>query len=47
MKGSETLFEFLIENKDRAPYMIKTLKQLGIEYSRELDELVEEAIGIR
>ncbi|MFC1966041.1 hypothetical protein ACFLWI_03745 [Chloroflexota bacterium] len=44
--GMEALFEFLLENKSRVEETIKTLRQLGIESSREIDELVKEVIEV-
>jgi len=45
-EGRESLFEFLLENKTRAKNMIKTLQQLGIEASKEIDELVREVLEV-
>lgn len=45
-KGREVLFEFLLKNKTRVRDTIKTLQQLGIESSQEIDELVKEAIQV-
>ena len=42
-KGMEALFEFLLENNTRVNDTIRTLKQLGIESNREIDELVKDA----
>ncbi len=46
-KGSEALFDFLHRNKTRAKEMIKTLQQLGIEISQEIDKLEKEAIEVK
>ncbi|MFC2052345.1 hypothetical protein ACFLT4_06420, partial [Chloroflexota bacterium] len=46
-EGMEALFEFLLENRSRVEDTIKTLQQLGIESSHEIDELVKEAIEVR
>ena len=46
-KGLEALFEFLLENRARIKDMTRTLQQLGIESSREIDELIKEAIGAK
>ncbi len=46
-KGKETLFEFLHQNKSRFTNAIRTLQQLDIEISQDVDKLVEEAIGAR
>ncbi len=45
-KGREALFEFLLENKTRVKDTIRTLEQLGIESSQEIDELVKEVIEV-
>lgn len=37
--GKTTLLEFLRENEARVRGMIRRLKQLGIEYSQEMDKL--------
>ena len=46
-KGRETLFEFLHENKTRVKDTMKTLQQLGIEVSQEIDILEKEAIEVK
>ena len=46
-KGRAALFDFLRENKTRVKDTIKKLQQLGIEISQEIDNLEEEAIGVR
>ena len=46
-KGRESLFEFLHENKNRVKEAIKTLQQLGIEISQEIDKLEKEAIEVK
>jgi len=46
LMGMKTLFEFLLENKNRARDMVKTLRRLGIECSQDVDELVEEAVEV-
>ncbi len=46
-KGRETLFEFLHENKNRFKDTVKTLQQLGIEISQEVDKLEKEAIRVK
>ena len=45
--GRETLLEFLYENKAKVNDAIKTLQQLGIESSQEIDELIEEVIEVK
>ena len=45
--GRETLFEFLHENKARVKDAIKTLQQLGIEISQEIDKREKEAIEVK
>ena len=47
VKGTETLFEFLHENKNRAQDIIKMLQQLGVEIERDIDKLERETIGVR
>ncbi len=46
-KGREALFEFLRGNKTRVKDTIKTLKQLGIEITQEIDKLDKEAIKVK
>ena len=46
-KGRETLFEFLHENKTRVKDTIKTLQQLGIEISQDIDKPEKEAIEVK
>ncbi|MFC1933771.1 hypothetical protein ACFLXX_01290 [Chloroflexota bacterium] len=46
-EGMEALFEFLLKNKARVEDTIRTLQQLGIEASQEIDELVKEAIDVK
>ena len=45
--GRGTLLEFLHENEAWAKDTIKSLRQLGIEYTQEMDELGKEAIEVR
>ncbi len=46
-KGREALFKFLYENRTRVKDMIKTLQQLGIEISQEIDKPEREAIEVK
>ena len=46
-KGKEALSEFLYENKTRVKDTVNALQRLGIEISQEIDNLEEEAIGVR
>ena len=46
LKGMEALFEFLLENETRVKDTIIMLQRLGIKSGREIDELMEEAIGV-
>jgi len=46
-KGREVLFEFLHGNKTRAKETVRTLQQLGIEISQDVDKLEKEAIGVK
>ena len=45
-KGRQALFDFLHENKARVKNTIKTLQQLGIEISPEIDKLEKEVIKV-
>ena len=45
--GKASLFEFLYENKTRVKDTVNALQRLGIEISQEIDNLEEEAIGVR
>jgi len=45
--GREVLLKFLRENESRVDDTIIRLQQLGIEYSREMDKLGREAIGVK
>jgi len=51
LKGRETLFEFLHQNKTRVRDTVNRLKQLGIEISQEqeqkIDKLGKEAIEVK
>ena len=47
LKGRETLVEFLRQNKIKINDTIKTLQQLGIEKSQEIDKLAKEAIEVK
>ena len=47
LKGRETLFEFLRDNKTRVKDTVKMLQQLGVEISQEIDKLRKEAVEIR
>ena len=46
LKGSQVLLEFLDENKTKAKDAVKTLQQLGIETSQEIDKLGKETIEV-
>ena len=46
-KGREALLEFLGQNKNRINDTIRTLQQLGIENSQEIDKLAKEAVEVR
>ena len=46
-RGGEALFEFLRENKTRVKDTIKTLQQLGIEITQEVDKLEKEVVEIK
>ena len=46
-KGRQVLFDFLQENKVRAKDTIKTLQQLGITSSQEMDKLVKGVIEVK
>lgn len=46
-KGRDALVEFLRQNRVRLKDTIKTLQQLGIEESQELNKLAEEAVKVR
>ncbi len=46
-KGRESLFKFLHENKTRVKDAIKTLQQMGIEISQDIDKLEMEVIQVR
>ena len=47
-EGREILFEFLLENKTRViTDTIKTLQQLGIEASKEIDALAKEVLEVK
>lgn len=45
-KGRQALFDFLHENKGRVKDTMKTLQQLGIEISPEIDKLEKELIKV-
>lgn len=44
--GKETIIEFLRQNKVRINDTMQALQQLGIEKSREIDKLAEEAVKV-
>lgn len=46
-EGRAALFEFLLENKTRVKEMTKTLQQLGIEASEEIDKLTAEVLEVK
>ena len=46
-KGKESLREFLHQNRARFGNAIKTLQQLDIEVSQEIDELLKEAVKVK
>jgi len=45
--GREALLEFLHKSETKAKDMIKRLKQLGIEYTQEMDKLGKEVIEVK
>ena len=47
LKGRESLFEFLHQNKTRVKDATKMLQQLGIEISQDIDKLEKEAIKVK
>lgn len=47
LKGRETLVEFLHQNRTRVKDTIKTLQQLGIEISQDIDKLGKEAMEVK
>ena len=46
-KGKDALVQFLRQNKIRINDTIKTLQQLGIEKSQEIENLAKEAVKIK
>ena len=46
-KGRDALVEFLQKNRVRLKDTIKTLQQLGIAESQEIDKLAEEVVTVR
>lgn len=47
LKGKESLFEFLHQNKARVKDTIKMLQQLGIGISQDMDKLEKEAVEVK
>ena len=47
LKGRKTLVEFLHQNRTRVKDTIKTLQQLGIEISQDIDKLRKEAMEVK
>ena len=46
-KGRQALFEFLRGNKSRVTDTVRTIQQLGIKISQDIDKLEKEAIAVR
>ena len=46
-KGKESLLEFLHKNRARFGNAVKTLQQLDIEISQEIDTMLQESITVR
>jgi hypothetical protein len=46
-KGRETLVKFLHQNRTRVKDTIKTLQQLGIEISKDIDKLGKKAMEVK